>query len=338
MDEKNKIDQEMHPIIEIPPAREIRVLVVTNAYPTDKSPGNPSIKEQVSALRKLGVNIDLLIIKTGNKASYLKAAYSLFLLSFQKKRFDIIHAYYGLCGLLARLQFKYPLIVTFLGSDLLGVKGKKQKASRDSVIGRIIARLADVIIVMTQEMKCITHREDAYVIPFGIDLDLFQPFPKEQARLELRIPLSKKLILFPWRPERAEKRFDIVQGAFQILEKQFEDLRVVTISNESHERVVKYMCACDVMVLASDHEGSPVTIREAIACGLPIVSVAVGDIAETIAGIDGCYLCERNPKDMADKIGLVLKRGQRIFGYHKIRTITGDWTAEQIYRVYERFI
>lgn len=113
---------------------------------------------------------------------------------------------------------------------------------------------------------------------------------------------------------------------------------MVTISNESHERVAKYMCACDVMVLASDHEGSPVTIREAIACGLPIVSVAVGDIAETIAGIEGCYLCERNPKEMADKIELVLKRGQRIFGNHKIKMMTVDWTAEQIYKVYEQFI
>lgn len=317
-------------------AQTISVLVVTNAFPTDSTPGNPSIKEQLLALQRRGVHIDLLIIETSNKKAYIKTAWRLFLLTFQKRRYNIVHTYYGLCGLLALLQFKYPIIVTFLGSDLLNSKNGHYVPSRDCVIGRIVARLVDGVIVMTEEMRQVTKREDAIVIPFGIDLNIFSPCPKNQARLELEIPFNEKLILFPWKPTRTEKRFDVVEGAFHLLQGQFEKVRLITLYNKPHEMVAKYMNACDVMVLASEHEGSPVTVKEAIACNLPIVSVDVGDVAEIINEIDGCYLCERTPKDMAEKIGWVLMRGHRVDGHQRIKNMTVDWAVEKVLDLYKQ--
>ena len=316
------------------PAQTISVLAVVNTFPSDTDPGNPSIKEQLLALQERGVHIDLLIIETSDKKSYLNVAWRLFLLTFQKRRYCLIHAYYGLCGLLALLQFKYPIIVTFLGSDLLNSKNGRYVPSRDSVIGRIVARLVDGIIVMTEEMKQVIKRENALIIPFGIDLSIFYPCPKEQARLALDIPLDEKLILFPWKPTRPEKRFDIIEEAIHLLQAKFDKVHLVTLYNKPHETVAKYMNACDVMVLASEHEGSPVTVKEAIACNLPVVSVHVGDVAGLIKEIDGCYLCERTPKDMAQKIGWVLKRGQRVNGHQKIITMTIDWAVEKVLDLY----
>jgi glycosyltransferase involved in cell wall biosynthesis len=320
------------------PVHGIRVLAVSNIYPTDVSPGNPSIKEQLIALQTMGIKIDLLIIETSNKRSYLKAAWNLFCLTFQGPRYDLIHAYYGLCGFLVRLQFKYPIIVTFLGSDLICKRDNHNIKSRDSIIGRIAAALADVVIVMSEEMKRVTKRQDVLIIPFGIDFNIFAPCPKEQARLELGIPMDEKLILFPWKPDRPEKRFDIIEKSVQLLQDCYDKLHLITIYNKAHERVAKYMNACDVMVMASEHEGSPVSVREAMACNLPIVSVDVGDVANIIEGIDGCFLAQRNPEDFALKLQQVFDRNQRTNGRLKMIYLDVAWSARRVLDVYQHII
>jgi glycosyltransferase involved in cell wall biosynthesis len=58
----------------------------------------------------------------------------------------------------------------------------------------------------------------------------------------------------------------------------------------------------DVCVLTSFNEGSPQFIKEALACGCPIVSTNVGDVKDLIQNIEGCYICEFNPIDLSNKI------------------------------------
>jgi len=307
---------------------KLRVLAVTNAYPTDEIPGDtPCIKDQIVALRAQGVKVDLLHIdRSLGKLSYAKAAWRLFLISFQSKRYDLIHAYYGHCGLLARLQFKYPVVVTFRGSDLLSRK--------DGAIGRMVARLVEGVIVMSEEMKRVAKRNDAYVIPFGVDSDHFTPYPMELARRDLRLLLNGKLVLFPWDPARPEKRFDIVERAIQALQREQEKASLVVVFDKPHEVVAKYMNACDVMVLASDYEGSPMAVREAMACNLPIVSVDVGDVRQVIGDTDGCYLCKQEAGDLAEKLSRALNRGERTDGARMIRRMDAAWAAEQVISVY----
>jgi len=55
-------------------------------------------------------------------------------------------------------------------------------------------------------------------------------------------------------------------------------------------------------LLTSLHEGSPTVVKEALACGLPVVSVDVGDVAERIEGIEGCHLAVATPEDLAAKL------------------------------------
>jgi len=134
-----------------PVAGKISVLAVTNTYPTEEAPGDtPCVKDHILALRAKGVDVDLLHVdRSKGKQSYARAAWRLLLASFQSKRYDLVHAYYGHCGLLARLQLRYPLVVTFRGSDLL--------SRRDGAIGRVVARPADgVISVMSEEMRQLT--------------------------------------------------------------------------------------------------------------------------------------------------------------------------------------
>jgi teichuronic acid biosynthesis glycosyltransferase TuaC len=306
----------------------LHILAVTNTYPTSDKPGDtPQIRDQIEALEVRGVQVDLMYVDRYKGIwSYAKAAWRILLLSLQNKPYDLIHAYYGHCGFLARMQARYPIIVTFLGSDLLH--------PRDGAIGRVVARYADGIIVQSEEMKRIAKRDDAYTIPFGINLDLFTSYPVEDARRDLGLALDKKLVLFPWNPARPVKRFDIVQEAIRIVQQRYDGVQLVSLVDQPHETVAKYMSACNVMVLASEHEGSPMALREAMACNLPIVSVDVGDVRQIIGNTEGCYLCKREPSDIAEKLGLALERESRTRGAHVVRQADATWGADQVIQLY----
>lgn len=321
----------MNPILNNP----IRVLVMTNVYPTSDSPGTPSVQDQVESLRILGIDIDLLLIDKGSLPSFLKAAWQLFVLNFQKKRYDLVHTFFGHSAFLARCQCRYPIVATYLGSDLLG-KGKVNWT--DGLIGRASLLWVDRVITMTEEMKAVSKRSDAQVIPFGVNTNIFKPYSREQAREECGLSYDGKIILFPWDPERPEKMFSIVKDAVDILQQTDPTIQVITIHGQPRERIVEYMNACDVLVLTSLYEGSPVAVREAMACNLPIVSVDVGDVAEIITDTPGCYITQRTAQDLAQKLQIVLEKRQRTNGVEKIHAFNANWSAKKVMQIYREIL
>ena len=92
----------------------MKVLIVASG---NYSEASPFIIDQVNSLRKLGVKIEYFLIKGKGWSGYLK---NLLILNkkIKNNHFDLIHAHYGLSGLLATLQRKVPVIITFHGSDI----------------------------------------------------------------------------------------------------------------------------------------------------------------------------------------------------------------------------
>lgn len=76
-------------------------------------------------------------------------------------------------------------------------------------------------------------------------------------------------------------------------------------------------------------------IKEAMACNLPIVSTDVGDVAEIMEGVEGCYLVKPNPEDMADKLLKVLQWRRRTNGRDKIKHLGSGPIAQRIIAVYD---
>ena len=312
----------------IAPGAELRVLAVTNHYPTETLPGDaPCIRDQVRVLRELGVDVDVLYLdRSRRRASYLAMAWRLFRLTFERRRYDLVHAYYGYAGLLARLQLRVPVVVTFRGSDLLSRRNRR--------IGPVVARSARAVIVMSEEMRRASGRADAHVIPFGVDPALFRPSASAQARAELGLALDRRLVLFPWNPARPEKRFDLVTEAVAKLQAERGDVELITLWEAPPETVVKYMNACDALVLASDREGAPMTVREALACNLPIVAVDVGDVRAVIGDVTGCHLCHQDARDLAEKLGRVLDAGRRLDAAHLARGLDAQAASRRVLEVY----
>jgi len=76
----------------------------------------------------------------------------------------------------------------------------------------------------------------------------------------------------------------------------------VTILGERHD-AIRVMSACDGFVLASNNEGLPVALMEALAIGLPVVATDVGGVAEAITdGVNGRLVPTRNPIALADAL------------------------------------
>jgi glycosyltransferase involved in cell wall biosynthesis len=142
-------------------------------------------------------------------------------------------------------------------------------------------------------------------IPNPLDVKVFKPTPKAEARAKLNLPVDKKLILFAaakvtviW------KGFGYFQESLRILKDQIsnpEEIELV-ILGESNEELIKTLpfkthalgrisdiekithiySAADVFTIPSIQENLPNTIMEAMACGTPSVGFEVGGIPEMI--------------------------------------------------------
>src|SRR5919112_2201127 len=96
----------------------MRVLVVTNLWPTPASPARGGfVRDQVEALRAIdGLDVELFTFELGTR-EYARAAVAL-ARRYRGERFDVVHAHFGLCGWSALAVRGAPHVVTFHGTDL----------------------------------------------------------------------------------------------------------------------------------------------------------------------------------------------------------------------------
>ena len=317
----------------------MNVLVVTNLWPYEADPSYGCfVKAQMESLRPLGVDYDVLFINgRESRRNYWRALPQLWQ-RLRTHRYDLIHAHMGLSGLVARCQISLPLVVSFMGFD---VTGKFQGSDHISAFGRfyqvssfVLARLASAVIVKTAELKRWLKLEAAQVIPNGVDLDLFQPTDQAEARRSLGLAPEKKFVLFPYDPERAEKRFDLIESAVARAREAIPELEILPVFGVPQFRMPLYMNAADVLVLASQSEGSPNTVKEAMATNLPVITVDVGDTAELLGQTDGCHLVPRDAEEIAAGIVEVCRRARRTRGRDRMARYSMENVARQIVQVY----
>jgi glycosyltransferase involved in cell wall biosynthesis len=309
----------------------MRVLVVTNMYPSLEKPAfGTFVQDQVEALRRAGVEADVLFVNgRKHKLEYLRGLFRFWWMLLQK-RYYLIHAHHAISGFMARLQFLYPVVVTYHGGEVTDYVPKWLR-----FLARRGPQMFDRIIVVNQlEKNILQHDAKVKVIPCGIDLALFQPTSQLDARRTLGLSLDNLLVLWAGEYWQYEKRFELVEAALQVLKERYSNVELILVSGKPHSEIPLYMSACDVLVLTSRSEGSPMVIKEAMACNLPVVSTEVGDVAEVIAGVEGCYLVQPTAEDVSDKLDRVLQRRQRTNGRDKISRLGSVPVTQEIITVY----
>jgi glycosyltransferase involved in cell wall biosynthesis len=99
------------------------------------------------------------------------------------------------------------------------------------------------------------------------------------------------------------------------------------------------MNASNVMLMTSAFEASPVTVREALACDLAVVSTAVGDVPLLARRINGCTSVESaDPESLAAAVAQALESGGAADGASVRDEYCLARTAEKIVSVYETVI
>ena len=93
-----------------------RILVVTNMYPTGEQPAfGTFVKRQMDALTLSGCEQRLLLIEGWrSRLNYVRAIFRV-RKDVYAGRYDLVHAYYGLCGFVATCQGRVPVVVTYCG-------------------------------------------------------------------------------------------------------------------------------------------------------------------------------------------------------------------------------
>ena len=295
----------------------MHILMVTPALPDGGGSRTLApLVRQIQSLRDLGLKVDVLQVRGVRGLKYLQTLPRAWAAA---RPVDLIHAHYGFCGWLARTQLETPVVVSFMGTDLLGKPGphgRLQPASQVVVsINRKLARVVDRVIVKSSEMARVVRPVDAHVVPNGVDVRAFRPRGKSASRELLGWPAGRRYVLFPGDPKTPRKGFALARTVFERAKTELDEpLELVTLTGVPPEQAPLYMSACDAMLLTSLLEGSPNVVKEAMACELPVVAVPVGDVSELLGGVAGYAVRPRDPEALARTLVETLRLAPRTEG------------------------
>ena len=266
----------------------------------------PFILEQSEALEKMGQTVHFFGIQGHGIWGYVRNYKGLKRI-IQDYKPDVIHAHYGLSGLLATLQRRVPVVTTFHGSDINNPKVLP--------FSKIAMRLSAFTIFVSQKNVDIARPTKKFaLLPCGVNSDNFTEVPIGEARLKLQLEDTKKYVLFAGSFSNRVKNPELAQKAIALL----KNVELIELKGYSREEVNYLMHAVDVALMTSHTEGSPQFVKEVMACGCPLVSVDVGDVKEVTAGVEGCYIVSREAEEIAEKLQIALNFKGRTHGRERI--------------------
>jgi teichuronic acid biosynthesis glycosyltransferase TuaC len=271
----------------------MRILIVASG---NTKAASPFIIEQVESLKKMDIHIEYFLIKGKGWTGYLKSLSKL-KKKIKNKKFNLIHAHYGLSGLLATLQRKIPVIITFHGSDININKNYKWSF----IASRLSSKNIFVHKDQPKKLKVMLNEKD--IIPCGINLKIFQPKDKVALRKKLNWDQKKVYILFSSSFDKPVKNVNLAYKSTQ----NVKNSELIELKNYTKIELSNLMNAADLLLVTSFSETGPLIVKEAIACNCPVVSTDVGDVKEIIVKRKNSFVTSYNPKEIEAVIKKVIK-------------------------------
>jgi len=277
----------------------MRVLIVCSG---NKGEASPFVQEQAEQLKNEGCIVQLFLIVGKGSIGYLRN-WKRLMNEIRAFNPDLIHAHSGMSVLLAALQRKIPVVATFHGSDV-----NIPKLRRFSRLAMLLSRAH---IVVSKEMKRALNDERVHVVPCAVDTHVFYPSDTLMERKKLGWSESDTYILFSSSFANTVKNARLAQEAVAALHSS--NVHLVELKGKNRKEVAQMLNACDVALMTSFTEGSPQFIKEAMACGTPVVSTPVGDVPELSSGLNGHFLVEYNAESVVAGIrrGLEFRKNEK---------------------------
>lgn len=296
----------------------------------------PFIEEQAAALQAQGCEVLRFGITGHGAMGYLRSLPAL-KKCIREQQPDLIHAHYGLSCLLASMQRLVPVVSTYHGSDIHDshILPLSRLAMRRSAWNIFVSKTALAIAQNVHILPSPVCLEKCSILPCGVNLLAVQKVGKVAARKHLHLPLAASLVLFAGAFDNAVKDAPLAKKALA----ELHEVQLIELKGYSRSEVFLLMQAADVLLLTSRSEGSPQVVKEAMACGCPIVSTDVGDVRELTAGIAGCYVASsREPLELAALLreALFFAKNGRTDGRKRLieKGYTNDRIARQLMHIY----
>ncbi len=259
--------------------------------------------------------------------------------------FDLIDSHYvypdGFAAIKLGQYFNKPVTVSARGSDI-------HLFSTFPLIRRLLQYTlthADHTIAVCQALRDAMVRlhvpeEKITVIPNGVDENKFFPADKTTSREHLGLP-NKKILLSVGRLEPL-KGFQLLIKTLKRLREDFgkEDLYLVIVGEgpyrkelealiaalklnehvllagvKPHAELRKWYNAANYFCLASEREGWPNVLLEALACGTPVIATNVWGIPEVIT---------------AEEIGILTQREESALAHAVLHAMNKTWCIETL--------
>ena len=312
----------------------------------------------------LGPNVDVIHIPAGPETPYDKRKIYDHLPQFvngvlehaerRGTHYDIIHSHYWLSGIVAgKLQMAWENIPVVQMFHTLGElknqvaqspeeleDGLRLQAERKAMV------MADAIVAASPLEKSQMARlygadpGKIAVIPPGVDLNLFRPIPRDEAKAWVGVPEGLRNILFVGRIEPL-KGIDTLLRALALMvrdkpdwhhnlcvaiiggdasvpveEMEAEMVRlhalceelglndlVTFLGKQDQTSLPYYYSSAEVLVMPSHYESFGMVALEAMACGTPVIASRVGGLTfNVLHETTGLHVPERNPEALADAI------------------------------------
>jgi glycosyltransferase involved in cell wall biosynthesis len=316
----------------------MRVLHVTAVYPSPENPERGSlVKAQIDSLRAAGVDLEVCVLRGPGWRKYVSGVGQVRTV-LRDGRFDLVHAHYGYTGWTARLATTLPLVVSFMGNDVVGKIDEGFRGARVSRLLHVLGANALAAVSAFSIAKSVGLADPIRVgrkavVPNGVDMSRFRPMTVDRASLGL--DEGTRYVLFAGRASDERKRHALARQVVELAQVSVPALRPISIEQRSHEDVARFLNAADCLLLASRFEGSPNIVKEALACNTPVVATDVGDVRERTRGVINCRVVSDDPREMAGALVDVLTDGRRAEnGRDSIRSLDSAAVAQRIIDVY----
>ena len=297
---------------------------------------SPFIEEQSAALQQQGCEVLRFGITGHGTMGYLRSLPALKKF-IREQQPDLIHAHYGLSCLLASMQRLVPVVTTYHGSDIHDphILPLSRLAMRRSAWNIFVSKSAFEVAQNERFLPSPVCLKTCSILPCGVDLSAVRMVDKAAARKLLHFPPTAPLVLFAGAFDNAVKDAPLAKKAVAKL----TEVQLIELKGYSREEVFLLMQAADALLLTSRSAGSPQVVKEAMACGCPIVSTDVGDVRELTAGIAGCYVASsREPLELAALLreALFFAKNGRTDGRQRLieKGYTNDRIARQLMHIY----
>jgi glycosyltransferase involved in cell wall biosynthesis len=259
---------------------------------------------------------------------------------------DVVHTHTAKAGFLGRqaalaVRPRPAIVHTYHGHVLEGYFGAA-KARLYLELERALARVSDCLIGVSQATVDdlvrlgVAPRERFRVLPLGLDLDRLaedDDGSRAAARDELGVGVDEILLVFVGRVVPIKRLDVLLQALAQArpsgprlwlavvgdgeerprLERQAGELGIAgEVLFLGYRRELRSVfAAADVAVLSSDNEGTPVSLIEAAAAGLPAVATDVGGVCEVVSEETGILVPRGDAGALASALVEMAADGER---------------------------